>query len=237
MRYRCVATSLEGFLQQLSVGYISRGYWFWVSGIVPKRKNPEEIDRTLIEKFGVDLTKQARARRKRAGGANVQYLRHESFWVLLATYGKHKFFDEHRGQFRDVRRTPIRYGVYSVSFRGGHASVRLTREAYRELKCLFLDLCLRRSANSLAWEFWNLGLEPYAPIRRQLFNILREVNRVRKKAGRESVSTECIRIKRKQIRVFEPIEQLHVSLTDSQSASINIEPANKDDWRVRKKAA
>ena len=42
--YRCVAQSVEAFVQQLAVAYISRGYWFYVTGRVPDRKNPALIE-------------------------------------------------------------------------------------------------------------------------------------------------------------------------------------------------
>jgi hypothetical protein len=34
-KYRCEATSVEGFLQQLAVAYITTGYWFYVTGEIP----------------------------------------------------------------------------------------------------------------------------------------------------------------------------------------------------------
>ena len=42
--YRCEATTLEGFVQQLAVGYVSRGYWFYVTGFIPAGKDPHDVD-------------------------------------------------------------------------------------------------------------------------------------------------------------------------------------------------
>jgi hypothetical protein len=64
MRYRCEATSVSGFIQQLAVGYIGRGYYFYVTGQVPEGKDPRRIDEKLVEKYGIDIGKTARARRK-----------------------------------------------------------------------------------------------------------------------------------------------------------------------------
>ena len=36
--YRFEATTIEGFVQQVAVQYVARGYWFYVSGIVPEAK-------------------------------------------------------------------------------------------------------------------------------------------------------------------------------------------------------
>ena len=52
MAYRCVATSVAGFVQQLAVAYVAHGYWFYVTGWIPQGKPPEAIDRKLIERKG-----------------------------------------------------------------------------------------------------------------------------------------------------------------------------------------
>src|SRR5437870_4167820 len=87
--YRCEATSVEGFVQQLAVSYLGNGYWFYVVGEVPPGKDPRRVDEKLVARYQVDLSKWARARRKRAGLANLQYLRHGRLFVLLATHGMH----------------------------------------------------------------------------------------------------------------------------------------------------
>ena len=40
--YRYEATSVAGFIQQLAVCYVGRGYWFYVTGTVPEHKDPAE---------------------------------------------------------------------------------------------------------------------------------------------------------------------------------------------------
>jgi len=72
--YRCEATSAEGFVQQLAVSYVGHGYWFYVTGVVPDGKDPLAVDRKLIDRYGVDASKWARARRKRAGLAKQELL-------------------------------------------------------------------------------------------------------------------------------------------------------------------
>jgi hypothetical protein len=91
--YRCNATSVEGFVQVLATNYLPHGYWFYVSGIVPEGKDPERVDEKLIERYGVAISRQGRVRRKHAGLANLHYLRFGRFWLLLATHGRHEFFD------------------------------------------------------------------------------------------------------------------------------------------------
>jgi hypothetical protein len=215
--YKWEATTLEGFIQQLAVGYVARGYFFYVTGRVPKRISAAEHDRRLIAKFDVAKSKWSRYRRKLRLGpdgrplANVQYLRYRDFWVLLATAGHHRFFTEHEGrnglqpltrQYRDVREAPITYGGYSVSWRG-RASVRISPSAYSDLKAHFLHLAVKESRNSLEREFSRAPFEPYGGVTRQMFAILRAVNRVRRTAGLPLVPRLSIRVKRQVVRPFD----------------------------------
>lgn len=205
--YRCVAASLTGFIQQLAVSYVTNGYWFYVTGRIPEEKDPVAIDRKLVERYGVGISKWARARRKQLGQANVQYLRHERFFVLLATHGEHRFFAEEQAQLRDARRAPIKHGGYAVSFRGGHAHVRIERGMYNIVKAHLLELGVHRRAESVEDEFGRLPFEPYAPVRRQLLNILRAVNRARRAAGFAKVDGRCLRLHRRVVRPFVPSKE------------------------------
>ena len=202
MTYRCEARSLEAFIQQLAVSYVARGYWFYVTGWVPERKAPHAVDEKLIAKYGLAVSKAERARRKRLGRAAVHYLRHERFFVLIATKGEHVFREEEAACIRDIRRVPLVYGGYKVSHRNGHASVRIEQEEYKRLKSYFLDLAVRRRGEALEELFRGLRWEPYGPIRRQLLNVRGAVNRERKLAGYEPISVECIRTRRRSIEVF-----------------------------------
>lgn len=204
--YQCEAASVAGFLQQLAVAYLGHGYWFYVTGHVPEGKDPAAVDGKLLSKYQVSLSKWARARRKRAGLANVQYLRFDRFFVLLASHGHHPFF-EGEAHFKDAREEPIRFRGYSVSVkRGGdgrlHPSVRLHPETYRELRSYFFGLATHRSVEALSSELRHIPFEPYAPVRRQLLNVLRALNRARKVAGLEAVPVSALRLSRKGVKPF-----------------------------------
>jgi hypothetical protein len=207
MQYPCVASSIEGFVQQIAVSYVGRGYWFYVTGRVPERKDPRATDEKLVGRYGVGLSKWSRARRKRAGWANVQYIRHERLFVLLATHGRHPFFEQEAGLIKDARRTPIKLFGYAVSYRGGHAHVRIEQGQYAELKAFFLEAAARRPAAWLGRELGRLPFEPYAPVRGQLLGILRAVNRARDTAGLEAVPATCLRLRRRVYRPFEAGER------------------------------
>jgi hypothetical protein len=217
--YKWEATTLEGFIQQLAVAYVARGYFFYVTGRVPQRISAAEHDERLLAKFDVAKSKWSRYRRTLRMGpdgrplANVQYLRHGDFWVLLATAGHHRFFTEHQNasqrpmtrQYRDVRETPITYGGYSVSWRD-RASIRISPRAYGDLKAHFLHLAVRETKNSLEREFRRAPFEPYGGVTRQMFAILRAVNRVRRTAGLPPVPRLSIRVKRQVVKPFESLE-------------------------------
>lgn len=202
MRYRAEATTLEGFIQQLAAGYLCRGYRFYHQGFIPAAKDPRAVDAKLIACYGITASKFERARRKARGLANVQYLRFREHFVLISTPGEHNMLrDDHK--LKDAHDVPIKLGGYAVSFRGGHACVRIEREAWKQLKSYYLDLATKRSVGWFVTEFRRWPFEPWAPIRRQTFVILNHVNRARKVAGLELVPTSCVRLKRRIYRPFE----------------------------------
>lgn len=204
--YPCVATSLEGFIQQVAVGYLRNHYRYYVMGFLRGDRDPGPIDRKLIEAYRIDVDKWERHRRKRLGRANVQYIRHERTFLLLATgpAGTHPFF-EREVAIRDAREVPIRYGGYEMSYRDGRVWVRIERQTYNRLSAYFADIAVKRRASELARELRALPFEPYRPVRYQLFRILDEVNRLRRQAGnRAPVPQTAIRKKRRICQPFAP---------------------------------
>lgn len=204
--YRCEAVSVQGFVQQLSVGYVQHGHWFYVTGRIPEGKDPRLVDVKLMERYGLNISKWARARAKAVGRASVRHIRHGRFFVLAATKGKHEFF-EREGGILDVRRYPIQYAGYSISYRRGvdrkwHVSVRIAPDEYLRLKSYLVGLAVHRSVDNLIAEFQRIPFEPYAPVRRQLFNILRAVNRVRHETGFETMPVSALRLRRRIVKPF-----------------------------------
>lgn len=202
MPYACEATTLAGFIQQLAVSYVANGYFFYVLGTIPDGKDPARTDAKLIARYGIDCSKFVRARRKRAGLANVQYIRFRNRFVLLATHGDHRFFQDEATQIRDVRREPLKVEGYAISFRAGRVCVRIQRDEYEPLKSHFLALATHRSAENLSDEFAAVPYQPYAPVRGQLLCVWRAVNRVRKDAGFEPVPITCVPSRRRIVKPF-----------------------------------
>jgi hypothetical protein len=208
MAYKCVDTSVAGFVQQLAVAYVGHGYWFYVTGRVPDAKDPAAVDDKLIAQYGIAISKWTRSRRKKTGQARVQYLRYGRFFVILATHGEHSFFTAEGEQVRDIRRQPLHFMGYAISCRQGrggqrwHPSVRIDRELFRDLKARFADLAVHRSVEELGLELRRIDYEPYAPVRDQLRGLLRDVNRRRKAAGLELVPREALWLHRSPVRPF-----------------------------------
>ena len=212
--YRFEAKTVGGFVQQVAVSSVAHGYWWYVTGTIPEGKDSARVDLKLSEKYRTWASSAERARRKRAGWANVRYLRYDRFFILMATTGKQRFFAEmpdgeserdalgREERIRDIRRQPLRFEGYSISLRRGHPSVRIQLEEYLRLKAYFLDLAPRRRAEALVREFWRVPFESYAPVREQMRCILRAVNRARKTAGFEPVPLEAVRYQRRVYRPF-----------------------------------
>ena len=204
MKYRAVATSLPGFVQQIAVSYVANEYFFYVTGSVPEAKDPTAVDRKLVARYGVDVSKWTRARRKKTGEAGVQYIRFRRLFVVMATHGQHRFFEDEGSQVRDLRRVPLKVEGYAISYRDGRVVVRIARDEYRLLKAYFVHIALRRSAEDLADEFQSVPYVPYAPVRGQLLCVWRAVNRSRKLAGFEPVPRVCVPALRPILRPFDP---------------------------------
>lgn len=232
MQYRCETTSVEGFVQQVAVQYLRHGYWFYVAGSVPAGKDPRAIDRKLIAKYGIVASSKERTRRKRAGLANLHYIRHDRFFLLMATHGSHRFFDDESAQIRDARREPIRFAGYAISHRNGHACVRIEQREYQQLKAWFLDLACRRSIEALAAEFRAVRFVPYRPVRQQLVVIWRAVTRFRKLAGYEPIGIDCVPWRRHIVQPFgQRVRVEHIAQTKSGRVAM-LEP-EMDSAKIR----
>ena len=53
MKYRCIASSPEGLIQQVAVCYLRHGYWWYSTGRIPDAKDPTDVDRKLVAKYGI----------------------------------------------------------------------------------------------------------------------------------------------------------------------------------------
>ena len=160
----------------------------------------------------------------------------QQWFILLVSEGHHALKQpsakggegEH---LRDCRRTPIRFHGYSISYRRAgvtpagapnpkwHAHVRIDDDTYRVLKDRFLDLAMHRSAETLASEFARIPFARYAPIRRQLLNILRAVNERRKQQSFEPIPHTTLKLRRTPVKVYVPPESYDRQISNTVEAA------------------
>ena len=219
MAYLCEAQSPEAVVQLIAASYLRHGFYWYATGSIPAGKDPVGIDRKLIAKYGIDVSEWDRRHRKQRGVANAHYLRFERWFILLVSEGHHALKQPSskggEGEYlRDCRRTPIRFQGYSISYRragvtaaGGsatkfHAHVRIDDDTYRKLRDRFVDLAIHRTAETLAHEFGRIPFARYAPVRRQLLNILRAVNDRRKQQSFELLPHSVLKLKRIPVPVY-----------------------------------
>ncbi len=194
--------SIEGFVQRIAVDFVARGFFFYVLGTIPEKKNPCDVDLKLDRLYGLSASRFTRARRKAEGRANIRYVRFDRTYLLAISHGTHEIWEREGKSIRDSRKQPIVIFDYSISHKKGHASVRIERERFRELKAYFEERAVRSGAEAIERGLRYLPFEPYAPIRVQLHEILRAVNRKRKASGLDLVPSKAIRSFRPQIRLF-----------------------------------
>ena len=235
MKYRYEVQSPDAVVQLIAASYLRHGFYWYVTGSIPTGKDPVKIDRKLIAKYGIEVSEWERRSRKQRGVANAHYLRYQRWFILLVSEGHHGLKQpsakggegEH---LRDCRRTPIRFHGYSISYRLAtvtpagaptskwHAHVPIDDDTYRMLKDRFLNLAMHRSAETLASEFARTPFARYAPIRRQLLNILRAVNERRKQQGYELVPYSALKLRRTPVPVYvrpEPGDQQSTTLEEA----------------------
>ena len=219
MPYRCEATSAEAVVQLIAANYLRHGYYWYVTGSIPQRKEPTEIDRKLIAKYEIDISPWQRSHRKKRGIANAQYLRLGRWFILMVTEGHHRLKAPvaqggEKEQLRDCRRNPIRLAGYSISYRRAgvtakgatmpkwHAHVRIDAATYRQMTDHFLGIACHRSPENLAGELGQIPYARYAPIRRQLLTLLRKVNDARARMGYQPIPHSALRLRRQPVTVY-----------------------------------
>lgn len=129
----------------------------------------------------------------------------------MATKGEHPFFEQ-EADIKDIRKIPIKVGGYSISFRRDgrpksiadhqqyRVHVRIDDDHYKEMTAKFDRFSTRMSANGLAAKLYKIPFQGYAPIRRQLCQLLRQVNRKQHRSGLTQLPNEILHLNRPQQR-------------------------------------
>ncbi len=218
-KYRCEASSPEAVVQLIAASYLRHGYYWYATGKIPDGKPPEPVDQKLIAKYGIEISEWQRSKRRKSGLANAQYLRYGQWFILMLTEGHHALHQPSANggegeHIKDCRRIPIRFSGYSISYRrsgiaqtgGGptkwHAHVRLDAVTYAEMKAYFETIAVHRSPENLAAEFAKITYARYAPVRRQLLNILRRVNELRHRQSFSQLPYSVLNLRRSPVKIY-----------------------------------
>ena len=199
VRYECV--SENAMIQQIVLLVSRFGYQFWSPVTLPVFKKPMNTDAKIIERFTLFDRKRVKPCSLQQP-AKVRYLRFDRFGILLATHGRHRFFEEE--PYQDIRTSPIELFGYRVGMtrkgkaRRWSASVRLTQEQLAIIRQALLG-------QPRCCSFSSMPLLMYGGVVRQLFALLREVNTVRLRAGLPPLPYSALPpLKRKSLKVFRP---------------------------------
>ncbi len=91
MELRYLVSSPAALVQQLALSTLRYGYRYFVTGMLPERKDPVAFDERIIAKYDIAITDWRRRERLARGLANVKYLRCDRFFLLIASDGHHQF--------------------------------------------------------------------------------------------------------------------------------------------------
>ncbi len=210
MTYRCEAAHLGGFIQQLMCGYVMHGHFFYNACVAAKGTDLREMDRKIIDAYGLDITRSARRWRRKKGLGSIQYIRHGRFYVILATEDDSVFRGREPAQ--DIRVEPLIYAGYRLTYRQGHdrswhPCVSIERGRYDKLCRRFDQLALRRTSEELVKEFLAIHYLRYAPVRKAIGGIWKAANERRRVAGLPKIPVDALRIGRPIFRPF--VEEEH----------------------------
>ena len=196
-------TNIHMFVQRVADNIVKYGYTNYVTGTIPEGRDVEQIDAKILERYGIAVSRWARARRVKAGVTGLHYVRHQRFFAMFAhSKGEHDWWQreewmhehdvrKHGSRIMDITRKPLVHGGYSISFKRstqtgrGHVAVRIHSKEYRELKAYYLSLAVRRSKESLENEFKAFPFDAWRGVQEQRWVIFQAVNAARKQAGFE----------------------------------------------------
>jgi hypothetical protein len=145
MRFLCQSSA--ELVRRVAILASRYDYHLVVSGLIPKEKDPLRVDRKLISKYQIPSSRTQAMRDYRKGRAKVKYIRWKNRFVLLATKGESQIF---LNEFpRDIRRTPVEIGDYTIKVIKSRPSVRLTERVYRRLRARVRKYALSKTSDHL----------------------------------------------------------------------------------------
>ncbi len=128
-----LAPTLGVFLRKVAIDYARYGYVRYIYRKIPLYKDPELIDKKMIEHYGITWNRVARAKRHGMGEAKITYIRWGHKWILMATEGNHPEFEKRN--YLNLRLNPLSFSGYSVGLaKNGKVYVRVAPRRYSAIK-------------------------------------------------------------------------------------------------------
>ena len=198
------ASSLESAVQQV-VRLVAAGYRYYLTDMVPERKDPAGLDSKLDELYELSLSEDQRYRRKAERKANVTLVRLGRWFVLMATPPRdleaHRLYQRENHKIRSVRERPIRLGDYTISQKWStvdskwHVVVRLRRSVFLGLRARLVYEAEGLSKRKLEAEFRKLTYMGYTPVVEDLWRIFEAANHKRKERGLPELDKSCVPVR------------------------------------------
>lgn len=170
--------------------YVDHGYYFYSFGRIPESKDPEFVDRKLIQKHDIRLCRAKRKQRRVEELANVIYLRHQHQFVLMCDEGKHEsFFDQE--QVFDCRERPILVSTYTVGVKQNRPHIQVISRRMNAIRQAALNIAL--APREEIQELFNRNhLHDFSGVVAQKKKICQAVSKKRTAAGLSKISVQDV---------------------------------------------
>lgn len=196
MKINYLCYSWQYLLQQL-VHLVGRGYYNYCVGYIPSDKGHKmfDIDKKIMDKYNINISKDQRYRRKKKKLANFYYLRWQHWFFILRSDGAvdfnvdDKFYDI-RVKQKEVNRLKVvvsgclefNLGLQKKGNGKSSVTVSLSNHTYKEFKAEIEDLIQHKQINKLEDFFERLrGLPAWKGVIKQEYQLLEEVYKYAKK--------------------------------------------------------
>ncbi len=193
MKINYLCHSWQFMLQQI-IYLVSKGYTYYSVGEIPlnKASKARSIDKKIINKYNIDLSKDQRARRKKKKLANFYYLRWKNKFVILHTEGKlekplddvfHNITKKSKGENKFKINIGKELSV-NIVLVNGKATVVLDKGTYKDIKIELDELVKNKQIGKLYKRFSMLNSIPaWSGIVKQKFLLQEEIFKAAKKYG------------------------------------------------------
>ena len=179
--------TLGGFLRRVAIDAVRFGYVYYSVRTIPAGKDVRAVEQRLARYYSITPCRVTRMRRRQAGEASMVMVRLEHVVVLLATPGRHRFFDEDKPV--DIRTTPLHVRGYSIGVRGGKPLVQVAPRRWKAIRRLGSAIALHNETK-VADFMKRVSPFSFPGVVRQKVKLLAEINRRRKRAGLPVVQVE-----------------------------------------------